>query len=79
MQDRNAAFCAHAFRPGGILPDDANRFLRLALAPIVVSVGELAGAMIAGAVDERLFRQWPVISNRDIKCLARHRLPVNPR
>jgi hypothetical protein len=75
LQERNAAFCAHAFRPGGILPDDANRLLRRALAPIVVSVGELSDAMIAGAVDDRLFRQWPVIGNRNIKRLAQHRLP----
>jgi len=71
LQERNASFCSHAFRPGCILPDDTNKLLRLALAPIAIEVGELAGAMIAGAVDSHLFRQWPVISNRHIKCLAR--------
>jgi nucleoside-diphosphate-sugar epimerase len=76
LQERSAAFCAHAFRPGGILPDDANRLLRLALASIVVSVGQLADAMIAGAVDDRLFRQWPVIGNRNIKRLAERQLSV---
>ncbi|HEY0329872.1 MAG TPA: NAD-dependent epimerase/dehydratase family protein [Rhodopseudomonas sp.] len=79
LQQRNPVFCTHAFRPGGILPDHANRLLRFGLAPIVVSVGELSEAMIAGAVDKRLFRQWPVIGNGDIKRLAKHRLPARSR
>ncbi len=76
LQSRHPGFCTHAFRPGGILPDDANRLLRLAVAPIAVSVGEVADAMIEGALDERLFQQWPMIGNRDIKRLARRKRPV---
>jgi hypothetical protein len=71
LEARHPAFCAHAFRPGGILPDDANSILRFALAPIVVSVGELADAMIEGCLDVSLFHQSPVIANSAIKRLAR--------
>lgn len=71
LQSRYPQFCAHCFRPGGILPDDANPVLRFLLAPIVVGVGELSDAMIAGASHKALFRHWPVVSNRDIKRLAR--------
>lgn len=75
LQDRYPEFSVHCFRPGGILPDDTSALLRLALAPIVVNVGELSDAMIAGAGAD-LFRQWPIISNRDIKRLARQKLPA---
>ncbi len=75
LQTRHPAFSAHAFRPGGILPDDGRRLLRLALAPIVVGAGELAKAMTEAAIDNRLFGKQPVFGNGDIKRLARHFLP----
>jgi hypothetical protein len=75
LQARHPAFCAHAFRPGGILPDETNSLLRLTLAPIVVSGGQLADALIEGCLDSRLFRRAPVISNSAIKKLARKQLP----
>jgi hypothetical protein len=71
LQGQYPQFCAHCFRPGGILPDGASPLLRFLLAPIVVGVGELADAMIAGATDASLFRHWPIIGNNDIKRLAR--------
>jgi hypothetical protein len=71
LQNRYPRFCAHCFRPGGILPDGANPLLRVLLAPIVVGVGELADAMIAGAMDVSLFRRWPIVGNGDIKRLAK--------
>ncbi len=79
LQDRNPDFGVHAFRPGGILPDETNKVLRFLLAPIVVSVGELADAMIEAASDARLFRQRPIIGNNNIKLLAKRRLPLTAR
>lgn len=76
LQTLYPLFGVHCFRPGGILPDDANPLLRSLLASIVVGVGELSEAMIAGA-DAGLFRQWPVIGNDAIKRLARGKLPVS--
>lgn len=68
---RNQNFGAHCFRPGGILPDNANRFMRFLLAPIVVSVGELADSMITEALDDQFFGQHPVIHNSEIKLIAK--------
>jgi nucleoside-diphosphate-sugar epimerase len=70
LQERNALFCAHSFRPGGILPETSGRFFRRALAPIAVGVGELADAMIACAIDPTLFRLRPTILNGDIQRMA---------
>jgi hypothetical protein len=79
VQSRYPQFCAHRFRPGGILPDGANPVLRFLLAPIIVGVGELADAMIIGATDASLFRRWPIVGNNDIKRLARGgKLPASP-
>jgi len=78
LQSQYPRFCAHCFRPGGILPDVANPALRYLLAPIVVGVGELSDAMIAGALDGRLFRQQSVVSNGAIKQLAKGKLPQDP-
>lgn len=71
LQQRHSQFCAHSFRPGGILPNSANRFLRTMLAPIVVGVGELADAMVLCATDPGLFCKDPTIGNSEIKRLAR--------
>ncbi|MFT4112658.1 SDR family oxidoreductase [Silvibacterium sp.] len=71
LQEDNANFSVHCFRPGGILPDDANRVLRFLLAPIVVSVGELADAMIAESLEEKTFRRHPIIHNSAMKELYR--------
>jgi hypothetical protein len=74
LQERHPTFCVHAFRPGGILPDDTNGLVRFALSPIAVGVGQLADAMIEGAIEEPLFRQWPIIRNGDIWRLAKGQL-----
>jgi hypothetical protein len=72
-------FCAHCFRPGGILSDGTNSLVRFLLGPIVVGVGELADAMIAGATDASLYGRWPIVGNNDIKLLARSRKrPASP-
>jgi hypothetical protein len=78
LQADHPHFGVHNFRPGGILPADAHALSRLLLAPIAIGVGELADAMIAGALQPRLFRQWPVIGNGNIKQLARGQLPAVP-
>jgi nucleoside-diphosphate-sugar epimerase len=76
LQKRYEMFGVHAFRPGGILPDETSRLLRVALAPIVVSVGELATSLVEAALDDRLFRQCPIVHNGDIKRLAGQRRPA---
>lgn len=78
LQSRFPQFCAHCFRPGGILPEKANPLLSFLLAPLVVDVGALSDAMIEGALDEKLFRQWPVIGNSNIKQLAKRKFPLHP-
>ncbi|MET0222614.1 MAG: NAD-dependent epimerase/dehydratase family protein [Tardiphaga sp.] len=74
LQADRPQFSVHSFRPGGILPANAHPLSRLLLAPIAIGVTELADAMIAGALQPRLFRQWPTIGNGDIKRLARGQL-----
>lgn len=71
LQESHPLFCAHSFRPGGILPEGASRWVRLGLAPIVVGVDELARALVRGAIDPGLFGSWPLVRNADIKRLAR--------
>jgi nucleoside-diphosphate-sugar epimerase len=75
LQNRYREFCAHSFRPGGVLPDETVGILRLVLAPIAVSVGELSKAMIEAAAEDQFFRRRSIITNGDIKRLAKHRLP----
>ncbi len=70
LQKCYSLFCAHSFRPGGILPRGASRLLRWGLAPIVIGVGELADAMIVAAISPDLFHREPTISNAAIKQLA---------
>jgi nucleoside-diphosphate-sugar epimerase len=62
------AFGAYSFRPGGVLPPDANRWVEFALAPIVVNVEALARAMVSVAVDPSIAP--PTIYNADIKQIA---------
>jgi len=61
-------FGAYSFRPGGVLPPDANRLVEFALAPIVVNVGALARAMVSVAVDPSIAQ--PTVYNSDIKQIA---------
>jgi nucleoside-diphosphate-sugar epimerase len=75
LQSRHRLLKVRCFRPGGILPDETNSMVRILLAPIVVSVGELADALIAEAVDQGAFPDTPTILNGDIKRIAqRHAL-----
>jgi nucleoside-diphosphate-sugar epimerase len=69
LSDKYPGFGTHSFRPGGILPSDANRLVEFALAPIVVNVGTLARAMVSVAVDPSTAQ--PTIYNADIKQIAR--------
>jgi NAD(P)H-binding len=71
LQDQHPQFCAHSFRPGGILPATANAALDYVLAPLVARVGVLADTMIKVAVDPAFFRHAPLLHNADIKRLAR--------
>lgn len=71
LQAEHPQFCTHSFRPGGILPAAANAALDYLLAPIVVRVGLLAGAMITAAVEPAFFRQAPLLHNANIKRLGR--------
>lgn len=74
LSDKYPDFSAYSFRPGGVLPPDASRWVEFALAPIVVNVGALARAMVSVAVDPSTAQ--PTIYNADIKSIAR---AVNPR
>lgn len=71
LQESHPGFSVHSFRPGGILPEDAQPWLRAALGPIVVGVDELADALIYAALEPQLFRQWSVVGNADIKRFAK--------
>jgi hypothetical protein len=71
LQNKHPLFCAHNFRPGGILPVTAHAALDYVLAPLVVRVGVLAEAMIIAAMEPTFFRRVPLLHNSDIKRLAR--------
>jgi hypothetical protein len=71
LQGAHPHFCAHSFRPGGILPASTNRLVDWLLAPLVVRVGDLAEAMIIAGIEGRLFRKLPLLHNANIKRLAK--------
>jgi hypothetical protein len=71
LQSEHPLFCAHAFRPGGILPATAHVALDYLLAPLVVRVEVLAEAMIVAAMEPSFFRQVPLLHNSDIKHVGR--------
>jgi nucleoside-diphosphate-sugar epimerase len=66
LEKQRPGFRAYCFRPGGILPDSEQRTRRW-LAPITVSVSELARAMIRVAIEGSA---QPLLLNRDIQRLA---------
>jgi nucleoside-diphosphate-sugar epimerase len=68
LSEKYPGFSAYSFRPGGVLPPDASRWVEFALAPIVVNVGALAKAMVSVAVDPSIAQ--PTVYNSDIKQIA---------
>jgi hypothetical protein len=78
LQDKHPLFCAHSFRPGGILSATAHAALDYLLAPLVVRVGVLAEAMIVAATEPAFFRQASLLHNSDIKRLGRSMVSPQP-
>ncbi|APR79102.1 Oxidoreductase [Minicystis rosea] len=70
LQRAHAGFTVHCFRPGGILPAGASRWMHRLLGPIVIGVDTLAEAIILTATNQDVV--WNgTFENHEIKALPR--------